>query len=255
MTREPRLDALRDEIDDVDDRIHDLLMRRAEIADLVGASKRRQALNGTPQLFRPAREARVLRRLLARHRGPLPRRVVQDVWRSIIAGNLLLQGRMSVAVMPGASRAFARDHFGPFIDLHEESSPSGALAAVDGGKASVAVLPFPDSADQSSQWWPALLRLPTLYIAGQIPVLRSASAPTAALVAGQVPEASDVDLTLLLVRSAAIPAGPDAPRIVATADGDDTPCQLAALAGYFAAPPYWAGQDARIAGVIAAGIE
>ena len=138
MNRELRLDALRDEIDDVDDRIHDLLMRRAEIAGLVGASKRRQALNGTPQLFRPAREARVLRRLLARHRGPLPRRVVQDVWRSIIAGNLLLQGRMSVAVMPGASRAFARDHFGPFIDMHEESSPSGALAAVDGGKVSVA---------------------------------------------------------------------------------------------------------------------
>lgn len=254
MSGEMRLDDLRAEIDDVDDRIHDLLMRRAEIASLVGESKRKQAGDGPPRLFRPAREARVLRRLLARHRGPLPRAVVQDVWRAIIAGNLLLQGNMAVAVTPGAHERLARDHFGSCVDIREMPAAEEALAAVVQHRAAVAVLPFPGQpADHGPAWWPAMLQYPSLHVVGQVPVLRSPSAPTAALVAEQAPEASDADVTLVIT-SAAVPAGADAPGVLATAaDGTGT-LRLLALEGHVPEPPEWAGPGARIAGIVAAGV-
>ncbi len=255
MKGEMRLDDLRVEIDDVDDRIHDLLMRRAEIASMVGESKRKQAGDGTPRLFRPAREARVLRRLLARHHGPLPRAVVQDVWRAIIAGNLLLQGKMIVAATSGVSARLARDHFGSCVGLQEAPAAGAALDAVSQGRAAVAVLPFPGCpASNGSAWWPALAEHPGLHIVGQIPVFRSASSPTAALVAEQAPEPSDVDVTLVLASAATLPSGDDAPAVLATATRGEGTLRFVALDGYVSAVPRWAGPEARIAGVVAAAL-
>ena len=37
--------------------------------------------------FRPGREAEIVRRLLARHHGPLPRRVLPRLWRELFAGH------------------------------------------------------------------------------------------------------------------------------------------------------------------------
>ena len=255
MKGEMRLDDLRLEIDDLDDRIHDLLMRRAEIASMVGESKRKQAGDGAPRLFRPAREARVLRRLLARHRGPLPRAVVQDVWRAIIAGNLLLQGKMVVAAPPGVSARLARDHFGSCVDLQEAPAAGAALDAVSRGRAAVAVLPFPGCpAGDGSGWWPALAEHPGLHVVGQIPVFRSASSPSAALVAEQVLEPSDVDVTLVLTSAATIPSGDEAPAVLATATRGEDTLRFVALDGYVPVVPSWAGPGARIAGVVAAAL-
>lgn len=254
MSGEMRLDDLRVEIDDVDDRIHDLLMRRAEIASMVGESKRKQAGDGPPRLFRPAREARVLRRLLARHRGPLPRAVLQDVWRAIIAGNLLLQGNMVVAATPGPHVRLARDHFGSCVDIRETPAAEEALAAVVQHQAAVAVLPFPGQpADHDPAWWPTMLQYPNLHIVGQIPVLRSPSAPTAALVAEQAPEASDADVTLVITSAATVPVGANAPSVLATAAGSAGTLRLLALEGHVPEPPEWAGPGARVAGIVAAG--
>ncbi len=248
MTGETRLEDLRVEIDHLDGRIHRLLMRRAEVAARVGASKRIQADGKVPLLFRPAREAQILRRLLARHRGPLPRAVLQDVWRGIIAGNLALQGGTVVTVTPGMASQIARDHFRSCVTLEETPHPASALAAVTDRRAAVAVLPFPgDSA--GAGWWPDLLKNPTLHIVGQIPVLRGLSAPTAALVAEQPPEASGEDVTLMVASAPAAPTG--AARAVATGFGG---LRLLALEGLVPEPPDWAGPGARVIGVVAAGV-
>ena len=253
MKDEVRLDDLRLELDDIDDRIHDLLMRRAAVAARVGESKRRQAGDGAPRLFRPAREARVLRRLLARHHGPLPRAVLQDVWRAIITGHLLLQGTIAVAAPPGVGARLARDHFGSCVGVQETPDTAAALDAVGEGRAAVAALPFPGGpAAAGSGWWPALAERPGLHIVGQIPVHRPASAPTAALVAAEAPEPSDADVTLVLTAAAAIPPGDGAPAVLAAATRGRGTLRLVALEGYRPDVPGWAGPEARIAGVVAA---
>ncbi len=252
LDRETRLEDLRAEIDDLDDRIHRLLMRRAEVAARVGESKRAQAGGGLPLLFRPAREAQVLRRLLDRHRGRLPRAVLQDVWRGIIAGSLALQDRTVVAATPGVASRLARDHFRSCVPLQEIQPAEAALDAVAERRAAMAVLPFPgDVSDPGSAWWPTLRAHPFLHIVGQVPLLRAPSAPTAALVAGQPPEASGDDRTLILTPSDAGPAGAADSRVVAVAGGA---MQLLALEGFVPVPPNWAGPEARIAGVVAVGV-
>ncbi|MEN9499161.1 MAG: hypothetical protein RIS83_980, partial [Pseudomonadota bacterium] len=63
---DPALQALRAEIDALDDAMHDLLMRRAAVVARMAASRAKTG-GGSP--LRPGREAAVLRRLLGRHQG------------------------------------------------------------------------------------------------------------------------------------------------------------------------------------------
>jgi len=151
------LDDLRREIDDIDDSLHDLLMRRADVQQRIGRAK-----DDATARIRPGREARILRRLIARHGGAFPKAVVVQIWREIFAAGLSLQGPFSVAVL-GDGRAargligIARDHFGTLTHMHEVSSPGQVLQAVGDKHVSVGVLPMPESAERAP-WWPNLAR-------------------------------------------------------------------------------------------------
>ncbi|MBJ7251796.1 MAG: chorismate mutase, partial [Acetobacteraceae bacterium] len=67
------LQALRAEIDALDDAMHDLLMRRGAVVARMAGSRTKSGA-GSP--LRPGREAAVLRRLLGRHSGALSRGAV-----------------------------------------------------------------------------------------------------------------------------------------------------------------------------------
>ena len=84
---------LRRQIDDIDVAIHDLLMKRTEVAQRIGAVKGENSV-----YMRPGREAVVLRRLIARHRGALPDALIVRIWREIFAAVTALQGPLAVAV-------------------------------------------------------------------------------------------------------------------------------------------------------------
>ena len=92
------LDALRREIDRIDDEIHDLLMRRAAVAGEIRRSKGPD--NGS--YLRLGREAAILRRLVARHSGSFPKPALVRIWREIMAALTQLQGPFSVAVFAPA---------------------------------------------------------------------------------------------------------------------------------------------------------
>lgn len=219
-SREPALtgarpiDALRAEIDALDDRLHDLLIRRTELASEIGASKRAGPPGAAPRLFRPGREARVLRRLLARHRGPLPREALHGIWRAIIASNLLLQGKVRVVTAgggPGPVPTLARDHFGPLLPVRTEGRAADALEAVASGAADIAALPFPADGDPDP-WWPGVADRGALHVVARIPLLAPDGGPAAALVTQAGPEPSDDDTTLVAVGGAG-----DAPALLGDA--------------------------------------
>lgn len=146
------LDQLRRDIDQIDDAIHDLLMQRAQIVDQIGQAKGREG--GT--FLRPAREAVILRRLMARHTGPLPPQVVVRIWRELISALTRQQGPFAVAVFaPEDRRGFwdiARDHFGSFVPMTAVNSPVAAVRAVSEGSATVGIVPFP-AEDDADPWW------------------------------------------------------------------------------------------------------
>lgn len=150
-----KLDALRAEIDAIDDSIHDLLMERAEVVDQVRAHK-----GGNGPVVRPDREMAVLRRLTARHGGALPRAVVVRLWHEIFGAFAQMQATVPLAVCmpePGAGYLeMARERFGFFAPATSYRSAVQVIRAVSEGAVSVGVLPMPGGADTEG-WWPNLM--------------------------------------------------------------------------------------------------
>jgi chorismate mutase-like protein len=147
---------LRREIDEIDSEIHDLLMRRTEVALRIGEAK------GADSVYmRPGREAMVLRRLIARHHGALPKALIVRIWREIFAAVTALQGSLAAAVYaPEGSfgyRNLARDHYGWRTPITAYRSAAQVLEAVADGKATVGVLPLPRDGDRED-WWRNLAR-------------------------------------------------------------------------------------------------
>lgn len=156
-TPDDRLNALRHEIDEVDDQLHDLLIRRTEIIERVGEIKR--AARGSVSFIRPGREALILRRLNARHRGRFPRPVLMRLWREMIIGSLCLEGPFSVAVFDVAQNGeywdLTRDHFGSYVPIRAFRSPKEVVREVLDGGATVGVLPVPNGPEPENEapWW------------------------------------------------------------------------------------------------------
>ena len=204
---EAEIAALRAEIDAIDDAMHDLLMKRAAVVARLAGSRAKG--KGSP--LRPGREAAVLRRLLARHQGPLRRERIVRIWREVFMASTAIQGDFSVAVFapsPQSGHArLAREHFGPIAAIRVHPTPARALAAVSGGETSVAVLPAPAEADGADTAWWARLDVPRLQVVARLPFVADPSGPGALVVAPVPPDPSGDDRTLLLIEAEA-----DAPR-------------------------------------------
>lgn len=150
------LDELRRDIDTIDDALHDLIMRRAEVVRRIGQAK--GGAGGSS--YRPAREAQLLRRLVGRHHGPLPPSTIVRFWRELMAAALRQQGDFTVAVWrdreDGVDAEMVRQHFGAVTPVTPHSSPAQVITAVAQASATVGVLPLPQDDDQDP-WWPSLL--------------------------------------------------------------------------------------------------
>ncbi|PKU26159.1 chorismate mutase [Telmatospirillum siberiense] len=156
MASEKSLDDLRQELDRIDDALHDLLMRRTEVVVQVGAVK---GIDNAA-LLRPGREAEILRRLVSRHHGRFPKVSLLRIWREIIGGMIGLQGDVSVAVyMPDRGAGYlelARDHFGVVLPITPFRSAGQVTRTVAEGSATVGIMPMPDREDVEA-WWISLM--------------------------------------------------------------------------------------------------
>lgn len=200
-----RLDDLRREIDRIDDALVDLLQERVEVVRRVALVKNDRQQGRLA--MRPARDAEILRRLVARAGGRLPAATIVAMWRELISATTQLQTPFRASVyVPEGQPAFwdlTRGHVGCLTPLIRADSPGHALRAIGTGAAHLAVLPAPDETDL---WWRALIgsREPALRIVGRLPFCTSdANAePPAVVVAALEPEPSSDDLTILAIEAA-----------------------------------------------------
>lgn len=155
MTSEKSLNALREEIDAIDDSLHDLIMRRTEVVEKV-----RKVKIGEKIKIRPAREAEILYRLMSRHKGPFPKRELCRMWRELIVATLSMEGPFSMAVfMPegdGNFRDLARDQYGSFTPMTGYAAERRVIEAVGSRNATVGILPMPRE-DDPDPWWQHLV--------------------------------------------------------------------------------------------------
>lgn len=148
----PSLEDLRRRIDQLDDALQDVLIHRAELVAQIARLKKTDA---TPPL-RPGREAQILRRLVARHRGPFPRPILVRLWRELLSGTTAMQAEMPIAVFAPANAPgfwdLARDHYGSHTPMTGFRSAGEVVGAVSDGRASLGVLPVPGQGDGEA-WW------------------------------------------------------------------------------------------------------
>lgn len=194
------LPQLRQKLDAIDDQLHDLLRRRAEIVEQVALDASKPGIK-----IRPGREASIIRRLLARNAGPLPPQAIMRIWREMFAAALIIEGGQTIAVCSaedGDLAAIAREHFGPLTPLRRHRAPAQALADLERGTAQVAVLPPPGD-QPDGNWWTALMgRGPLqLSVIGKLPfwTKRAEGAPQgdAYIVAAIRPDPSGADRGLI----------------------------------------------------------
>lgn len=149
----PALDAIRQKIDELDNRVHDALIERAELVLQIGEEKKKNHI----QIVQPAREARLIRRLLGRHKGVLPEMAVVRIWRELVGAVSLLQTGLKVTVAQADKHDsdhwdMARDYFGSCLPMSWSPSSVSAISDVKDGKATFAVLPRPDI-EEEQPWW------------------------------------------------------------------------------------------------------
>ena len=158
----PDLEILRRRIDEIDDRLQDLLIERMEIVSRVADHKR---TSGGVAPHQPAREAEILRRLVARNNGArnssaLPAASLVRIWRELLAATTRMQGPFAIAVyVPPAEPGFwdmARDHYGSHTPMLTFGSATQVIRAVSEGRATVGVLPMPQE-EEADPWWRHLL--------------------------------------------------------------------------------------------------
>lgn len=168
------LDKLRQEIDDIDNQIHDLLMRRTTVVHGVAQIKNEWIKRDGGKLdndghpvpslaMRPEREASIFRRLKARHSGGLPFHVIVQLWRELINAKTRLQGPLAISlyhgdetILPYGSRDLARAAYGAATTLNERDAPFDVLDDVMKIPGVIGVLPEPQSGEEIP-WWPQLL--------------------------------------------------------------------------------------------------
>jgi chorismate mutase / prephenate dehydratase len=152
----PDLKGLRRRLDEIDQRVQDLLIDRAEIVALVAASKK----DADQPAFQPAREAEIIRRLVARHHGPFPAATLIRMWREMLAATVRLQSPFAVAVFTTGDQQglwdLARDHYGSHTPMTTYDEVGEVIRAVADREASIGVLPMP-RASEPDPWWPHLL--------------------------------------------------------------------------------------------------
>ena len=204
------LASLRAELDRMDDALHDLLMARADVVTRVAALGAKG-----PVALRPGREADIIRRLLRRHTGGLPKRVLPRIWRELFAGTTAMQGSYAIAVcetqsptggeaQTGPHVSLAREHFGAATALRVHRTPAQALGEISSGSAIAAVLPMPsEQDDQRMAWWTALLPRdePRIHVVARLPFWapRAEGAPQvrALVVSAAAPDRSEHDHSLI----------------------------------------------------------
>ncbi len=200
-TGSPTLASLRRQIDEIDDRLHELIMRRAEIVRAVANAKEAERIGA----YRPGRAAQILRRVVGSHRGPFPRPALVRLWCELLGGTVAMQAELTIAVAEGGWD-LARDYFGAFVPLLA-TAPDDVVLAVTEGRAALGVLPVPAD-DETDPWWLKLAAAPD---AGPRVILRlpfgalgnaDPMCDDAFVVASFEPERSGDDCTLLAVISA-----------------------------------------------------
>ncbi len=147
---ESELSSIRESIDRIDETIHQLLNERAKLAQQVGVSKKSAEHLSPVEFYKPEREAQVLRKVVARNKGPLRNEEVVRLFREIMSACLAQQEPLKVAFL-GPEGTFSQQavlkHFGHSVRALPLAAISEVFEEVQAGHADFGVVPVENSTE------------------------------------------------------------------------------------------------------------
>ncbi len=165
------LAGVRADIDRIDGELLKLLNERARCAQRVGEIKAEHGEAG--HIYRPEREAQVLRRLQEANPGPLPSENVTFFFREVMSACLSLEEPLGVAFLGPLgtfSESAATKHFGHAARLLPQSSIDDVFREVESAHAQYAVVPVENSTEGAVGRTMDLLLGTQLKICGEVVV-------------------------------------------------------------------------------------
>jgi chorismate mutase / prephenate dehydratase len=137
------IQSLRTQIDQLDDELAALIHRRAGLAQKIGE------LKGGAPVYRPEREAEILKRIAGK-KGPLPAERLLTVFREIISACRALEQSIRVSYL-GPEGTFSeqavRKHFGRAVEGLATASVDEAFRRCESGTAQFTVVPAENSTE------------------------------------------------------------------------------------------------------------
>jgi len=137
---------LRNAIDAVDQQLLLLLNQRASLADEIGDIKRQEG----SQVYRPEREAQVIRKLQTANQGPLRAESIANVWREVMSACRALEEPHRVAYL-GPEGTFSEQAAEAFFGVSIEHVPCTSFdevfEATASGRAAFGVVPMENSTE------------------------------------------------------------------------------------------------------------
>lgn len=144
MTKEEDIQAIRRQIDTVDDEINALLALRAECAIDMKRAK------GEAPIYRPSREALIIKRMQSENKSKLPAESVAAIFTEIVASCRNLEQRLNVVYLGpegSYSHEAAQKMFGTSSDFIPQLSLREVIRKVEADPTAVAFLPIENSSE------------------------------------------------------------------------------------------------------------
>ena len=146
MSRNESVDVLRKKIDQIDEKVVNLLNDRAVLAQRIGQTK---SLSNQ-EVYVPQREQDILNRLAGQSRGPLPSSTIRSIYREIISGCRSMEAPLKV-VFFGAEATYshlaAKEKFGSSSELRPTASIPEVFQEVSQDRACFGVVPIENSTE------------------------------------------------------------------------------------------------------------
>lgn len=209
LDNDDKLAKFRHKIDEIDEKIIQLLKERIEIVKQVGEFKKKTTTVPCP--IRPRREAEMVRRIVEKFRvSDFPSSAAAAIWRIIIGASTGREANLTLSVLAGENDNnlywLAREYFGPASPIIKQPHINRIIGDVLDGKAAVGIVPFLRSAD-TNNWWTVLMQpgANTPKIFAHVPLIYTdipgKAIPSALAIAKLIPEPSGDDMSLIVIEA------------------------------------------------------
>ena len=157
------LQNIRNKIDIIDNKIHDLLIERAEIVEKVVEEKRKYK-EANLVVYRPSREHEILVRIIQRHKGNLPEKSLINIWRNLISSYINMQAELTLNFSSTLDK-IVNNHFGGDIKKEKTTTDIEAMKKLNENKVNITVLPYPNT---HNDWWAKFKSFENIFVIGSI---------------------------------------------------------------------------------------